>query len=680
MINRFWKKVKHVYKEIVIFISIICWLQDLVIDGKLEKIGLILLILSIILIYFYLIYVLTSKKASLLTDVEKVHTYTKKQRRIARIALFFTTSLLILFLSWKLIRFYSSPNKALILVADIKGPNSDNYRISDLILKELRKEVKSSDFIKIKFLNEEINEKQGSEYANKIGEKEKAAIVIWGWYGITNNKGYIRIKFEDLHHNTYKIKEKDYDKFDGSLKSNGLIDFIESNDYTFDISEFDEYKLQNDLANSVSSITNTIIGILYHNQRKYEDAITFFNKALNNGRSILLPDNRAVYYYLGNTYAILEQYDKAINNYNAVIQINRGCSEAYYNRGYCFSQLCEYKNAISDYNNALKINSKFKKALLNRGLSYYYINNYRQALKDYNKALDLDSLDPIAYKNRGDLYRNIKKYDKAKNDLNKAIKLNREFVAAYVSLALLYNEIKENEMALKYLNIVNKIEPNNYIAYNNRGEIYSQQRRYEDAIKEFSKAISINPKSSTPYFNRATIYNKMGNIDSALIDINRAIELDSINPVYFLNRGDIFSDLDSANQAIKDYNLAIKYNENYYQAYNNLGVIYCKLKNYSKATKCFEKVLVLNAEYYEAINNLADINITLDNNNKAIDLCNKAIDIDNKNYHAYYLRAVANYNLKNYNNFKKDIVKCIESNPPKEVEDYLKNLKSKIKT
>ena len=117
-------------------------------------------------------------------------------------------------------------------------------------------------------------------------------------------------------------------------------------------------------------------------------------------------------------------YEKAILEYNKLIEINPSNAKAFYNRGYSYMQLGNYISATKDFNKAVEINSNFPEAFFNRGWIQGELGNYEKAILDYSKGLKLNSKDDLAFFNRGWNKGELGRYKEAILDYNKAIKIN----------------------------------------------------------------------------------------------------------------------------------------------------------------------------------------------------------------------------------------------------------------
>ncbi len=88
------------------------------------------------------------------------------------------------------------PAKNIILVADFDGPEPQNYRVTETVLTHLHAVLEPYDDVEIEALWRAITEMEGSLTARAEGEKHKAAVVIWGWHGVTAEAVPLSVHFE----------------------------------------------------------------------------------------------------------------------------------------------------------------------------------------------------------------------------------------------------------------------------------------------------------------------------------------------------------------------------------------------------------------------------------------------------------------------------------------------------
>lgn len=127
---------------------------------------------------------------------------------------------------------------------------------------------------------------------------------------------------------------------------------------------------------------------------------------LQKAKTIFTEDDE-ICYYLGNIYQNENNLTKAIQEYTQAIQfakINGEDTElvyAYYqNRGSCYLKLNQFSKAIPDFNYALKLNSNNGAIYANRGIAYFKLGKKVEACRDWRKAQSLGVNSVKPYLNR----------------------------------------------------------------------------------------------------------------------------------------------------------------------------------------------------------------------------------------------------------------------------------------
>jgi tetratricopeptide (TPR) repeat protein len=226
-----------------------------------------------------------------------------------------------------------------------------------------------------------------------LGKNKNADIVIWGWYGKTQQKAAVSVNFEMLS------AAKDY--IDVGKQVQGEIRQMA-------VASLERFEIQVNLAEELKYLTLVTLGVSAYAADDWDNAIKQLTAAL----SVAKPNKAAldpatIYFYRGNAYGKKKEYD----------------------------------HAIADFNQALQLNPKYAKAFNNRGNAYYNQKEYDRAIKDYNQALQL-KLTPkyaaVAFYNLGNAYAKKKEYDRAIADYNQALQLNPKYAAAFYNRGLVY--------------------------------------------------------------------------------------------------------------------------------------------------------------------------------------------------------------------------------------------------
>lgn len=172
-----------------------------------------------------------------------------------------------------------------------------------------------------------------------------------------------------------------------------------------------------------------LIGQIYIQKKKYEDAIIYFDKGLllqndfpdflfNKGIACNFLDKileaeavfqklanlnlsiSEVFYNLALVKKKLNKYEEAILNFEKAIKINPSDYQSLYNLANCYKDKKNYDIAILNYKKSLSIKKDYAKSLLNLGICYYDKLEINEAINCFNQALQINSEDDYVKYNK----------------------------------------------------------------------------------------------------------------------------------------------------------------------------------------------------------------------------------------------------------------------------------------
>ena len=210
--------------------------------------------------------------------------------------------------------------------------------------------------------------------------------------------------------------------------------------------------------------------------------------------------------------------EAAIADLNAAIDEN-AASDTYTLRGEAYMQTGDYQKALADFDAALEIDGVNPVAFYDRSLLNTRLENYDAALSDINNALAAQSMKPSDVLNLRDLYAK-------RGQLNLWLKNWQGAIADYTnSLARAEGSISANVYA-------ERAE-----AYTALGDFQSAINDYTSAVRVISEQIQAAPtqeereaqsSSAMSYFEKSAALNlKLGNTDAAKSDLASAFAIAS---------------------------------------------------------------------------------------------------------------------------------------------------------
>ena len=197
---------------------------------------------------------------------------------------------------------------------------------------------------------------------------------------------------------------------------------------------------------------------------------------------------------LGVTYAEAGEYDKAMAQFDKVIEYEPYRADAYMSRGHIFAVKGDLDRAITDYTAAIEKYPGNAEGYLSRAIAYWSIDDHDNAFLDFDKAIILSPLYAEAYLQRGGAYLTLVDYEKAIADFDRVIELNPEHAYVYYARGLAYAAyVQDYDRAIDDLNRSLVLEPDNADVYNSRGVLHEIKGDFDLAIADYKRALAIDP-------------------------------------------------------------------------------------------------------------------------------------------------------------------------------------------
>lgn len=169
----------------------------------------------------------------------------------------------------------------------------------------------------------------------------------------------------------------------------------------------------------------------------------------------------------GFAYIEAGNYEKALEKFNQILQLDKNNFEATLYKAGCLSELGKLKESLRLYSIAIGINPEAAIIYYNRGFTYQKNHQYNQAEKDYSTALDLDPSNTdeipndIIYNNLGIVYGIQENYDKAVIAYFNATRINKNYHEAHYNLGLAQEARGAFAAALESYQDALELEPEN---------------------------------------------------------------------------------------------------------------------------------------------------------------------------------------------------------------------------
>jgi tetratricopeptide (TPR) repeat protein len=115
---------------------------------------------------------------------------------------------------------------------------------------------------------------------------------------------------------------------------------------------------------------------------KYMQSIEKFSQAMEAGH-----EPGIVYLSLGVAYLKLNDWDRAIRNFDKAIEIDAGNAAALYYRGAALMLKEDYAGAVYDFSRAIEIQPEHRAAIFARGVSYVNMGKVGEGSRDIKRVM-----------------------------------------------------------------------------------------------------------------------------------------------------------------------------------------------------------------------------------------------------------------------------------------------------
>ena len=231
-------------------------------------------------------------------------------------------------------------------------------------------------------------------------------------------------------------------------------------------------------------------------------------------------------------------YEKSVEHYSKVLELNPVFVFAYNNRGLAYHKKSEIDNAIKDFNRVIELAPYYTEGYANRGGAFTAKGEFGKAIADFKTVLALKNDYAEVYYNLGVTYEKKGEYDKAIENHNTAIELKPNFADVYYALGIVYREMGDCDQEFQNYTTAIELKPDFVEAFNDRGIIYALKGNHNKAIEDYTTTINLNQNHANAYFNRGISYGAKGDYSKAIQDYSYAIELKSGYTKAYCNRGE----------------------------------------------------------------------------------------------------------------------------------------------
>ncbi|MBR8836429.1 MAG: tetratricopeptide repeat protein [Stigonema ocellatum SAG 48.90 = DSM 106950] len=319
---------------------------------------------------------------------------------------------------------------------------------------------------------------------------------------------------------------------------------------------------------------------------------------------LIHPFVRPLYYlYQGNHLLDIRQPEKALKEFENLIEIDPKSAEAWKGRGNALFSKGRELGALESYNRVLFLQPNDIKTLNNKGKTLWKLRKYKEALETHEKALELNPDSPEAWSGKGLAHLGLKQFQQVTECFEKLKQISRpDQPGMWYQIGMATEQLQGPQAAKTYYeealsvydNFINR-QSKDPIAWTDRGNVLLKLGRQQDALASYEKALQVDNNFYEALVGKGNALNNLGKRQEALLAFNQASKIRPEDYQIWINRGTLLAkDFQDYEEALKSFDKATKLRDDLDGAWLNKGIALSELKRYDEALVAFDKAKDLN--------------------------------------------------------------------------------------
>lgn len=260
--------------------------------------------------------------------------------------------------------------------------------------------------------------------------------------------------------------------------------------------------------------------VCFNQMSRNEEAIEFLNSYLDK-----YPFSESAWFEYGQYYFNRKNYEEAIRGFDYLLAINSNSIGVYSNKAACYEALKQWDKAIEVYEEMLELEFTKAYTYYRIGLCYKEYGKPVQALTSFQKSLSEDPQFYLSMMEQSYLYEDMGGMREALHFAKEAVALNGSSMDYQKRLAFLYIEAGRFEESLDCLRKLVENEPGRFYNWYAYIEVLMLLGEYEDAITLLNKAIKKHHRAEL-YYQLSNAYYQLQRHQEGQDALDRALSID----------------------------------------------------------------------------------------------------------------------------------------------------------
>jgi tetratricopeptide (TPR) repeat protein len=333
-------------------------------------------------------------------------------------------------------------------------------------------------------------------------------------------------------------------------------------------------------------------GVVALDQENFDDAIEIFEALL-----LTTEDVSEVYYHLGMAYFGKNDNEKSIDCFKNSIKADPNNEEAIFDMVNVLDTLDLLEETIPFYEEIIDKDPYNKSAWYNLGLVYDRLFKFEQAIEAYEYAIAIDDKYGPAHFNMACSYMALNNYTDAVSCFKSALKCDSfDDGIIFVNLGMCMLEMGDHLEATKQFHAALKMNHDNYMAYFGMARCLEKQEKWLEAIHFLNKANKFYDGDVNVWLLLAKCEYNMGNVISSVSALIKASELEPEVHEIWLDWSFVVSEQGDYQRALEIVEMGIDHLPDNASLFYRAVVYLIKASKYKEAFIYLENALTLDFE------------------------------------------------------------------------------------
>jgi tetratricopeptide (TPR) repeat protein len=195
-------------------------------------------------------------------------------------------------------------------------------------------------------------------------------------------------------------------------------------------------------------------------------------------------------------------------------------------RGDAYAWLEQWDQAIAEYSAAVEVKPTYLVARKVLAVALYHQGRREEALQQYRKMLELTPDDPDLLTDVGGMLLNLNRPAEAEEAFSQALRLKPGVASVHVNRAVALLRQGQLDRAVDECRAALRIEPELAVAHYNLGLALAAQGASEEAAVAYRAAVDADPGYAEARINLGTLLAKKGQLDAAIDEYRQVLARD----------------------------------------------------------------------------------------------------------------------------------------------------------